>query len=161
MNVKLKDNTISIDMSCCAFKDLLAAIDFGKEYVSENGYNEQAKHYDWMLEKLTPQDVRRKLREMIVNDSSIGKYLTLDDEPATPPPPAPAIQNCIIIDGQQYELRHVARDSYHMLCDKCDLQSRCCSDDSGICESLYGLTADDKVFKAVEPADSKPSSPNT
>lgn len=161
MNVKLKDDTISIDMICCEFKDLLQAIDYGKEWLSENGYREAAKLYDRMLKELTPQDVRRELREMIVNDSSIGKYLTLDDEPATPPPPAPAIQNCIIIDGQQYELRHVARDSYHTLCDKCDLQSRCGSDDSGICESLYGADADGQVFKAVEPADSKPSSPNT
>lgn len=161
MNVKLKGNTISIDMSCCAFKDLLAAIDYGKEWLSENGYKEESKHYDMMLEELTPQDVRRELREMIINDSSIGKYLTLDDEPTTPPPPAPAMQNGIIIDGQQYELRHVAFDSCHTLCDKCDLQSRCGSDYSGICESLYGTDADGQVFKAVEPAESKPSSPNT
>lgn len=164
MNVKLKDNTISIDMSCCAFKDLLAAIDYGREYISENGYNEQAKHYDWMLKELTPQDVRRKLREMIVNDSSIGKYLTLDDEPTTPPPPAPAMQNGIVINGKQYELAF-ANSSGPSDCEQCALYDQCDKtlDECGIlCGALFGMPDEDfAFFKAVEPADSKPSSPNT
>jgi hypothetical protein len=84
MNVKLKDYTISIDMICCEFKDLLQVINYGKEWLSENGYNEAAKQYDRMLKELTPQDVRRELREMIINDSGIGEYLTLDDEPSSP-----------------------------------------------------------------------------
>ena len=163
MNVKLKDGSISIDMSCGNFKDLLTAIDYGKEWLSENGYKEAATQYDRMLEELTPQDVRRELREIIINDSSISKYLTLDDEPAAASL-APAMQNGIVINGKQYELAF-ANSSGPSDCEQCALYNQCDKtlDECGIlCGALFGVPDEAfAFFKAVEPADSKPSSPNT
>lgn len=164
MNVKLKDNTISIDMSCSAFKDLLTAVDYGKEWMSENGYKDEARRYDRMLEELTPQDVRRVLREMIIFDTSISKYLTIDDDEPAAANPAPAMQNGIVINGKQYEIAF-AKSSGPSDCEQCALYNQCDKtlDECGIlCGALFGVPDEAfAFFKAVEPADSKPSSPNT